>query len=365
MSWPAALLTKRRRFMALFVGAELVLAMSVPFLAIGGYHALLNSRAGRFVEQPGEGDPGWRALVDPSPLVAVVEIEGEQITGIALLAGTVDEAAGGTVILVPANLQVDDAALADREPAEAVAALSGALRLRITAIEQMTRERWQTLLGDKAYQVSNPDPIVNDFGQPILAVGPATIDGSTVSTFLGLPAPGADSITLMFRRHIFWSAMVSDPPMSQMPGSDDPLLESLDEVTGPAARVVDLPLMAVEPNPTPDLAAAEALIREVVPVPAGAHPGDRLQVRVIDRTGVADLPAIAAEVASTGSEVIEIGNAPEFDGGLTHLVVPTGFDDPGISELASLTGATTVHDDEIDADPVVTLLIGSDFVTNR
>jgi len=30
--------------------------MSVPFLAIAGYHALLDSRAGRFVEQPGEGD---------------------------------------------------------------------------------------------------------------------------------------------------------------------------------------------------------------------------------------------------------------------------------------------------------------------
>jgi hypothetical protein len=186
-----------------------------------------------------------------------------------------------------------------------------------------------------------------------------------VSTFLGRPAPEADPITLTFRRETFWSAMVQDPPISQTPGSEDPLLALLDEVTGPAARVVGLPLVALEPNPRPDLVAAEILIREVVPVPAGANPGDRLQVRVIDRTGTADLPAIAAEVASTGSEVIEIGNAPEFDDGLTHLVVPTGFDDPGISELASLTGATTVHDDEVDADPVVTLLIGSDFVTSR
>jgi hypothetical protein len=351
--------------MALFAGVELVLAMSVPFLAIGGYHALLDSRAGRFIEEPEEGDPGWRALVDPSPLVAVVEIDREQITGIALLAGTVDDATGGTVILVPGTLQIDGQGLADREPADAVAALSGALRLRVTAIEEMTSERWQVALGDKAYEVDNPDPVVDEAGQPLLAVGPTVVDGSLVSTFLGRPAPGADPITLTFRREIFWSAVVGDPPVGVTPWSDDPLLASLGEVTGPTARVVDLPLVAVEPNPSPDLAAAEVLIREVVPVPAGAQPGDRLQVRVIDRTGVADLPAIAAEVASTGSEVIEIGNAPEFDGGLTHLVVPTGFDDPGISELASLTGATTVHDDELDADPVVTLLIGTDFVSSH
>ena len=351
--------------MALFVGAELILAMSVPFLAIGGYHALLNSQAGRFVEQPGEGDPGWRALVDPSPLAAVVEIEQERITGIALLAGTIDESAGGTVILVPGTLTIDGLPLAEREPADAVAALSGALRLRVTTIEPMDGSRWAGLLGDKQYEVSNPDPIVDDAGQPVLAVGPALIGGDNASVFLGRTAPGADPITLMFRRQLFWSAVLADPPMSRSPGSDDPLLEPLEVVTGPAARVVDLPLVEVGSELQPDLDASEALIRAVVPVPAGANPGDRLRVRVIDRTGEADLPAIAAEVASTGSEVIEIGNAQEFDGGLTHLVVPTGLDDPGISELASLTGATTVHDDEVDADPVVTLLIGTDFVTSR
>jgi hypothetical protein len=107
--------------------------------------------------------------------------------------------------------------------------------------------------------------------------------------------------------------------------------------------------------------ATEALVRELVPVPAGAQPGDRTQVRVIDRTGTADLSAVAAEVAATGLEVVEIGNAAEFDAGATSLVVPRGLDDPGLIELAAWTGAATVVDGEPDADPVVTLLIGSDF----
>lgn len=351
--------------MSLFVVAELVLAMAVPFLAIAGYHALLDSQAGRLVEQPGEGDPGWRALVDPSPLAAVVEVDEGRITGIALLAGTVNEGEGGTVILVPGTLLVDGAPLAARDPAQAVVALSGVLRLRITAIEAMETERWLALLGERTYEVSNPDPVLDDGGQPLLAVGPAAIGGGNASVFLGRTAPGADPMTLLFRRELFWSALLADPPTSRSPGSDDPLLGSLRAVVGPAARVLELPLADPGPEPSPDLVASEALIRQVVPVPAGANPGDRLRVRVIDRTGMADLPAIAATVASTGSEVVEIGNAPEFDGGLTHLVVPSGLEDPGISELASLTGATTVHDDGIDTESVVTLLIGTDFVATR
>ena len=365
MSWPAALLTKRRRVLALFAVAELTLAMSVPFLVIAGYHALLDSRAGTFIEQPREGDPGWRAVVDPSPLVAVVETESDRITGLALLAGNADEVSGGTVILVPGTLLIDGATLASRQPAQAVAALSTTLRLRITAVEVMTADRWATVLGDTTYEVSNPDPVVDDQNRPLLSVGTIDIGGDNAAVFLGRPASGTDPITVTLRRHLFWSALLSDPPASSGRVATDPMLDAIAAVTGSGARVVDLPLVRAEADPEPDLEAIETLVREVVPVPAGPKPGDRLQVRVIDRTGMADLPAIAAEIASTGSEVVEIGNANEFDGGLTHLVVPTGLDDPSINELALLTGATTVRDDEVDVDAVVTLLIGADFVASR
>ncbi|MEL7156170.1 MAG: hypothetical protein AAFN30_06165, partial [Actinomycetota bacterium] len=225
-------------------------------------------------------------------------------------------------------------------------------------------------LGDHAYTVANPDPVVDDDGQPLLAVGDIEINGGNAAVFLGRPAPEADPITLMFRRELFWTAVIADPPpppaaVDGVGAGAAPLADLVADVAGPSSRVVDLPLADLGPDPEPDLEAAEALIREVVPVPAGSKPGDRLQVRVIDRTGLADLAAIAAEVASTGSEVVEIGNAVEFDGGETHLVVPLGLEDPGINELALLTGATTVLDDDVDTDAVVTLVIGSDFVGNK
>lgn len=346
--------------MALFVTAELVLAMAIPFLAIAGYHTLLDSRAGRFVEEPEEHEPGWRAIVDPTPLTAVVEVESGAVTGLALFAGREDVADGGTVVVVPGTLQVDEQPLANRTPTDAVAALSAALRLRIDNVEVLDEARWASILVDRTYVLANPDPVVDDAGAPLLAVGEIEIGSGHAAVFLGRPAPDSDPITLLFRRQLFWSAVVADPPSGR-----DPLTSTIAEMSGPSSQIVILPLVDVEPNPVADADAAEALIRDIVPVPAGANPGDRLQVRVVDRTGNADLESVAAAVASTGSEVVEIGNAVEFDGGMTHLVVPVGLEDPGITELAMLTGATTVLDNDVEVDAVVTLLVGSDYTSER
>lgn len=343
--------------MALFVVAELILALSIPFVAIAGYHTLLDSRAGRFVEEPEPHEPGWRAIVDPSPLTAIVEQENGVTTGVSLLAGHLEGVPGGTIIVVPGTLQIDGTPLADRDPEAAVQALSELLRLRIGATEVLDEARWERVLGDQSYRLANPDPVVDETGQPLLAIGDLDVGAEQAAVFLGRPAPDSDPITLLFRRQLFWSAVIGDPP-----SGPDPLASIITEVSDPSSQVVFLPLVNVEPDPLPDLEAAEELIREVVAIPAGAHPGDRLMVRVIDRTGTADLEAVAAAVASTGAEVIEIGNSAEFDGGLTHLVVPVGVDDPVISELAMLTGAATVQEVEVEGDGAVTLLVGSDYV---
>ncbi len=356
MSWPAVLLTPRRRALAAFVLAELVLAMAIPFLGIAGYHALLDSRAGHFIEEPTAEDPGWRAVVDPSPVTALVERHDGETTGIVLVAGHPDGAVGGAAILVPATLQIDGVGLDTLPPADAVAALASALRLRIGSVEVLDDDRWSELLGDATYEVSNPDPVVGDDGLPLLPIGEIDLGAEHVTPFLGRPSPGSDPITLLYRRELFWAAVLASPPTGS-----DPVATVLGQAAGPAARVVVLPLELVVADPAPDLEAAELMIREVVPIPAGAEPGDRVQVRVIDRTGVVDLETVAALVASTGSEVVEIGNATSFDDGLTHLVVPVGIDDPVITELATLTGATTVLDSDVESDGVVTLLVGADY----
>ena len=266
------------------------------------------------------------------------------------------QAPGGTVVVVPGTLVVDGSALAAREPAEAVAALETMLRLNVDNVQVVDEARWADILGAATYRLANPDPVVDDDGQPLLEVGEIDVGAAEAAAFLGRPAPDSDPITLLFRRQLYWSALVEQPPTGA-----DPVAGLLRSLAGPAAQVVILPLVDVVADPEPDLVASEALIRDVVPIPSGANPGDRLQVRVIDRTGVADLESVAAAVASTGSEVVEIGYAQEFDGGLTHLVVPSGLTDEEITELAAVTGATTVLDNDVEADAVVTLLVGSDY----
>ncbi|MEM7340783.1 MAG: LytR C-terminal domain-containing protein [Actinomycetota bacterium] len=367
MSRPAALLSSRHRTITLFTLVELVLVLAVPFLAIAGYHALLESRDGRFVDEPTAADPGWRALVDPSPVTAVVETDRGRLTGITLLAAHVEPGTAGTAVLVPGTLQIDGVGLDEREPLDAIVALQSELRLRISALEIMDGTRWAAALGGRTYTLDNPDPVIGDDGDALFEVGSVALPGEGAAPFLGRPSPGTDPITLSFRRELFWSALLADPPTAaDAAGAVDPLVAALAEVAGTEAGVVELPLVALQPDPEADLVAAEELVRAVVPVPAGANPGDRLQVRVIDRTGAADLTAIAAEVASTGSEVVEIGNASTFDDGLTQILVPPAVADaPGINELASLSGATTVLDDDLDTDGVVTLVIGSDFVADQ
>jgi hypothetical protein len=146
VSRPAARLS-RRRVTTLFVAVELVLTLAVPFLAIAGYHALLDSHAGRFEESPDEHEPGWRAVVDPTPVTAVAELTGGRLTGVAIVAGHAeasgDAAAGATVILVPGELVVDGQALAVRTVPDAVAVLGAALRLRISATESVDVQRWR------------------------------------------------------------------------------------------------------------------------------------------------------------------------------------------------------------------------------
>ena len=320
-----------------FIVAELVLILAVPFLGIAGYHALLDSQDGRFVEPLTESDPGWRALVEPTDVTALVETDQGVITGLTLVVGSA-ELGGGSLILVPGTLMVEGEPLAAREPVDAVAVLSEAMKLRIAETDVLTAERWVEILPDARYKLDNPDPVEG------LPVGSVEIGSENVAMFLGRPADGFDPITVHYRRVAFWEAVAEAPP----------------EVLHGASEVVELPLKALEPNPEMDAQAVEEMIRELVPVPAGALPGDRVEARILDRTGLVDLEAVALEVASTGLEVVEIGNA-EIDGGESYVLVPPGVDGKFVSELG-IDGAIVLED---ESATVVTLMVGSDYLAAK
>ncbi len=222
---------------------------------------------------------------------------------------------------------------------------------------------WQAVLGPDTYLLDSPDPVRDDAGDVLFSVGPVSVDGVNAAAFLGRPAPQASAVSVGPRRQIFWSALAAAAP-----DSDTELAAELRSLEGIAVQVLDLPTEQLEPVALVDAEAAETLIREVVAYPSGSVPGDRLQVRILDRTGTADLEGIAAAVAAQGMEVIEIGNAMVFDNGETTVIAPVGLtaaDGSLPTEvdllLASVGSGTVDVDNNAVDDLVVTVVIGRNF----
>lgn len=343
--------------------AELLLALAIPFVLIRGYHTLLDSQAGTFVEEPTRTDPGWTALVDPTEVIGIAEVDQGVVTGVSLLVHNPQQASTGSVVLAPGTVEIDGVMLSDRAPADAVLALSAAMRLGVARIEVLDEAGWQGFLGDTRYGLESPDPVPDGAGGVLLAVGPVEVGAGEAAAFVGRPALEAVAVSVLPRRRLLWEAVLTAPPSTA-----SPLAEDLAEVDGAASRVLDLPVTQLEPVALIDQAMVEAMVRDVVAFPAGAVAGDRLRVRIIDRTGTTPLEELAAGVAAEGFEVIEIGNAAVFDDGPTQIIAPVtlvGPDGAVTADLAGFAQLLGVGDVLVDPEPVddtaVTVVIGQDF----
>jgi len=343
--------------------AELTLALAIPFVLIQGYHTLLDSQTGTFIEEPTRSEPGWAALVDPTEVIGIAEVDRGVVTGVALVIHNPEQSSVGSIVLVPGTLDLGGTLLADRDPTEAVLAASETLRLGLARIEVLDEEGWAAFLGSTRYELESPDPVPDSAGGILLPVGPADVGAAEAPAFVGRPASDAVAVSVLPRRRLLWEAVLAAPPVS---GSS--LASDLAAVDRAASRVFDLPVTQLEPVAVIDSVGAELLVRDVVAFPAGAVAGDRLRVRIVDRTGLAELEDIAAAVAAEGLEVIEIANAAAFDGGPSQVVAPVtlvgpdGQLTPGLAEFAQSIGLADVA---IDPEPVdefiVTVVIGADF----
>ncbi len=434
MRWPAARITapdqRATTRLLIFAGAELVLALAIPFIMIRGYHTLLSSNTGTFVDSPTVDEPGWSAIVSATPIMALVEVADGGISGVALIippggtgldqdeevaddggepqpvASGVVTAGGGTIVLLPGDLslptgdttgtEAESLMLADVDPGRVGDTVAELVNLDLTRIVVMDEGAWAEVLADKAYQLDNPDPVptvpagagsagsnvagADDEGSDdegsegegsegegsdetddgparlAFAVGPVSVGGADAAVFLGRPVDGGSLSSVMPRRREFWSATIDSPP-----GVEHPLASAVRAV-GSGGHVVELPTVAGSEGPVIDALAAEDLLRDIVAFPSG----NRLEVRVVDRTGRADLGEIAAHLAVRGIEVAEIANAVHFDDGSTELIRPQDLVE-GVDQLDVLVaelGVEPLVDPEQEHD-MVTLLVGTDFALER
>ncbi len=338
----------------LFLVAELVLVSAVPFIGWRGLDALLDSRAGTFVQGPTPSDPGWEAFVDPSSVSLVVEVDDSIVTGAVLITQPEPDRDGGAVILVPGDLSIAGTGLSQMTPDQVATELAGVLDLAIESVDVADEARWAEVLAGRSWTVSNPDPVPAENGDVLVDVGTVVLEGDAIAAFVGRPAEGAPFASLMVRRELWWATLLADPPTTDTTlgvlvgalGSGDYVLHELPTTVDAQGRSIDEP-------------ALDALIADTVPFPEGYEPGDRVQVRLLARSPEIDVEAAALELGRLGYEVVRIGNAPEFDDGPTAVISPASLDDDRVGELVDQVGADSLQIDETDGTSgVVTVLIG-------
>jgi hypothetical protein len=307
-------------------------------------------------------------------VLTVVERRDGELTGITVLSRTGVDTPGGAAVLVPAELEVDGRTLADwgagggaDGDAAAVAALAGALRLALGDPVTLDDDGWVEVLGDRTVAVANPDPVLVD-GARRFAPGALELGAGEAADWLGQLGNQQPS-ALLYRRLLWWEALLAAPVEASAPGTG---AGATGAAGGPAATIADIAagahvveLLPVDQTDGALVLAAEAaeeLVVDVVPFPAGSRPGDRPRVRVLDRTGGAALPEVARQVAQAGGEVVVVGYARAFDGAATEAVIASTEHDEAARRLIERMGTGTVSlspgsDDTID----VTVLAGPDL----
>ena len=266
--------------------------------------------------QPLPGDPGWRVLVDPSPVLAIAEVYDGSVTGVTMVARPGQDTGGGALIMVPGSLRLADGRrLEELAPGRAMEALAAELRLGFVETYVVTPLDWPTVLGDKVYFVDNPDPILAADGSLAIPVGRFDVDANAAAGFLGAPADGGSLLSLLFRRELFWQEVLADPPVTS-----DPVALLMQQVAADSFRIDDLPTETVGDAIVLDSEGAEALIRRRwCPFRVASAPGRRVVIRIVDRTGEHDARAWRSCSALAGSRSSEIANAAVFDDGPTQL----------------------------------------------
>lgn len=345
-----------------FILAEVLLLAAIPVLTVLGFQQLLDSRAGEFAVAPGPDDPGWTALVEPSRVGSLVDVDDGRVAGVVLLSPAGNGTEGGTVILVSGFTEIDGRPLNSRTPEQAVEAVETALRLVIDSPVVLDTDGWAELLGGQTVELANPDPVPGDGDEVVVPAGRVVIGPSELAPLSArLPVGIDDPDALEFRRTVLWRTLLADLDFASATASAtaaspmDGARQQLATIAGGVHRIETLPLVDRQIDPD----RAEALVRSSVARPLGPEPGARLQVRIIDRSGNNDLAQAARNLGQLGFEVVQIGNAAVFDDGPTQLLLIPGIDPDEAARLAEVADADTVPPSlDPEAVSTATLLLG-------
>ncbi|MFP3906741.1 MAG: LCP family protein [Acidimicrobiales bacterium] len=372
-------------------GVSFALAViAIPVLSIVGVQALLDSRDGEIIDPVLDPTrPGYQALVSPSPTLAVLHLDPDgSLVGVAMLAlaGEDDDDAGGSALLMAPSTVASVPDLGDLT-LEYIQSINGTestwslmewvLGIGIDEVTEIGHDTWAEAVEPLGgLTITNPDALSAEDGELTFEAGEVTLAPEEVGPYLSVLAPGENPLNRVLRQELVWNAwlqaLADEPDAARFAGEQDRgLARFAPTIAAGPHRVETLPVTTegVVPEPgepallLPDDDAIAELVPELVPFPAGARPGDRPLVRVLDGSARPELlPVVVRDVAIAGGQVVLIGNTDEF--GVAETTIR--YDDPELEGFArsvveTLGVGNVVEVDHIDDNAELVIVLGDDY----
>lgn len=383
-------------------------------LVWAGSNAILASTEGnliRTVDDPTQ--PGFEALVEPTPVMLLVVVDDDDALGSAVVLSLTGDRVAGMVFVPPAtevgtrssagddadantaDADADDsvgspqvlADLWDSGGADGVkSGVEEILNVGIGEARVVDSAQWTALLapvGDVV--VSIPDTVtvavvtedddgVSGASTVTFEAGDIVLAPDQVGSYLAASTVVESDLNRMVRQQQFWAAWLEAVGANlQVPGvvpgeSDTGLGLFVRTMAVSQIELVTLPVRSVTVPQTgqtrfvPAFEQVDALVATLIPFPVGAAPESRLRVRILDGTGALDngLPAVP-RLVEAGAEVATVGNATAFDYLTTQFIVAEDGDVGRAERLRDSLGVGEVVGSAEQASAVdVTVVLGRD-----
>lgn len=386
--------------------ATLVAVVVVAGLLVwAGSNAILANTEGnliRTVDDPTQ--PGFEALVEPTPVMAVIVVDDNDALGSAVVLSLTGDRVAGMVFVPPAtvipgpdrNADADGDAdsvaasevLADRWSSDGMDGVKSGveqiLNVGIVEARVVDAGQWAALItpvGDLV--VTSPDAVSAVVGDEdagsesstlTFEAGEIVISPDQVGAFLAATNSAESDLNRMVRQQQLWVAWLEAVGADLnrpgvVPGESDTGLGRF--VRAMAASQIELVTLPVRTVTVPSSGKAlfvpatqqvDAMVARLIPFPVGAAPGSRLRVRILDGTGKLNngLPA-APSLVEAGAEVATVGNATKFDYATTQFIVAESGDRAWAERLRDSLGVGEVVSSAEQASAVdVTVVLGLD-----
>ena len=317
---------------AVAFGAALALLMAaVPALGWVGSERLLDSRGGEVVKGGTDAsEPGYRALVNPTPTALVVhrDATGYPVSATILSLGAGE--AGGTVLLVPLTLQPIEGSYfhtiiagydSTRNDDGFRRAIEDVIGISVPPpIIDVTDESLATLVAPVApLELTVTDPMVTEDGTTVQ--GPVSLSAEQVGPYLRATREGEPEIAHLERMRdvwVAWLAAIGDATGTEPIGAaatgmgtflrelaaGDPVVETLD---------VEEQLDYLQGTSYVPAAGMGEQVIDAVPFPLSPRTGRRFSIELLNGVTGETLPmSLVRQLILAGGALTGVGNAAEF-----------------------------------------------------